>query len=284
MLQKPSKLKQQFLNEEVSWAERYKSIAVENRFRLACKVAGIRILDGILACAVLPQTVLACRLTGHCPERPALWELSSILHPIGLTGPIATQVSSMFRSVVPDRGSMIIVMISVVFITALFLLAQIVTLNGSFLAIMGYLSGEWTLVEDPPQDFEAPANWDPRRRYEKGDLIVHPGFGGGVYRALSNNPEGRPFDLFLRATHDLFRSEMGHSSTSQVIVIATKAHMIFISLIVCMIASYKLMDCAVSALVIALFSNLIAAYGVMTTGLVDYNELAEVAREIKPTK
>lgn len=272
------------MNEDVSWAERYKSIAVENRFRLACKVAAIRILDGILACTVWPRTVLACRLTGHCPERPSLWEISSILNPIGLTGPQPTHLSNMFGSVAPDRGSMFIVTISVVLITALFLLAQIVTLNGSYLAIMGYVTGEWTLVENPPQDFEAPANWDPRRRYKKGDLIVHPGFGGGVYQASSNNPEGRPFDLCLRATHDLFRSEMGHSSTSQVIVVATKIHVVFIGLIMFMIVSYKLMDFAVGALMTALLANLTASYGLMTVGLTDHRELVAVADEIKPTQ
>ena len=38
------------------------------------------------------------------------------------------------------------------------------------------------------------------------------------------------------------------------------------------------------ALVIALFLDLIASYGVMTVGLVDHNELAEVARETKAPK
>ena len=203
------------------------------------------------------------------------------MNPIGLTGPQPTHLSSMFRSVAPDRGSMFIITISVVSITALFLLAQIVTLNRSYLTIMGYVSGEWTLVENPPQDFEAPANWDPRRRYKKGDLIVHPGFGGGVYRASSNNPEGRPFDLCLRATHDLFRSEMGHSSTSHVIVVATKIHMVFIILIVFMIVIYKIMDYDVGALTTALLANLIASYGLMTVGLTDHRELAAVAHEIE---
>jgi hypothetical protein len=151
---------QKVLKEKGSWAECYKFVAVENRFRLACKVADFQILDGISACTVLPQMALACHLTEHCPEQPALWELSSILHPIGLTGTIA------IHSVIPDRRSMIIIMISVVFIMALFLLAQIFTLNGSFLAIMGYVSGEWTLVEDPPHNLEALADSDPRRSYK----------------------------------------------------------------------------------------------------------------------
>jgi hypothetical protein len=62
---------------------------------------------------------------------------------------------------------MIIVMISVVFIMVPFVLAQIVTFNGSFLANMGYVSGKWTLVEDPLHNLEALADSDPRRRYKK---------------------------------------------------------------------------------------------------------------------
>ena len=282
-LKKSSKLKQQFVKDDAPWAERYKSIAVENRFRLACKVAGIRIVDGLLACTVLPRTLLACRLTGHCPERPALWELSSILNPIGLTGPLPTRASSMLRSVIPDRGSLVIIMLSVGIITALLLLAQVVVLNGAYLAIMGYVSGEWTLVEDTPQShFEAPANWDPRRRYKKGDLIIHPGFGGGVYRAATNNPEGRPFDLCLRATHDVFRSELGHSSTSRVIAIATKVQISFISVIFGMLLYYWLMGYATDALFTALLANMIACYGLATVGMMNYGDLATVANEIRP--
>lgn len=178
-----------------------------------------------------------------------------------------------------------IIMLSVIIITSLLLLAQAVVLNGSYLAIMGYISGEWTLVQDPPQYFEAPANWDPKRRYKKGDLIVHPGFGGGaVYRANTNNPEGRPFDLCLRATHDVFSSELGHASTSRVIAIATMVQMVFVGFIVCVLLCYWLMDYSTGGLWTALLANIVACAGLATVGMTDYEELDNVANEIRPKK
>lgn len=56
--------------------------------------------------------------------------------------------------------------------------------------------------------------WDPKRRYQKGDRIA---YNDAVYEAASNSPEGPPFDPFLRAAHDLFRDELGHPSSSNVI-------------------------------------------------------------------
>jgi hypothetical protein len=174
-------------------------------------------------------------------------------------------------------------MLSVILITFALLLAQQVVLNGSFLAIMGYVSGEWTLVEDPPQKyFEAPAIWDPRRRYKKGDLIVHSGFRGGVYRASTNNPEGRPFDLCLRVTRDVFRRELGHPSTSRVISICTKVEISFICVIEGLIVCYWLLDYATGALFTALLANLFACYGLVTVGMMDYGELADMANEMRP--
>ena len=247
-------------------------------------MAAIRVVDALLACTILPRTSLACRLTGHCPERPPLWELASILNPIGLTGPKPRHTSNLLRSIIPDQGTLVIITMSVILISFLLLLAQQVVLNGSFLAIMGYVSGEWTLVEDAPEKyFEAPANWDPRRRYKKGDLIMHPGFGGGrVYKASTNNPEGRPFDLCLRVVHNVFRNELGHASTSRVISTCTLIEMSFICAIVGTLISYWFLDYATGALCIALLANLIACYGIVSVGMMDYEELANVANEIRP--
>jgi hypothetical protein len=191
----------------------------------------------------------------------------------------------MLHSVIPDRVSLVIIMVSVILITSLLLLAQAVVLNGSYLAIMGYISGEWTLIQDPPQYFEAPANWDPKRRYKKGDLIlVHSRLlgAGRVYRAATNNPEGRPFDLCLRATHYLFCNELGHASTSRVICISTKIQMAFVAVVFCMLVCYWLMDYGTGALLTALLANLIACYGLATVGMMDYGELETVANEIRP--
>ena len=121
-----------------------------------------------------------------------------------------------------DWTSSILALVSVLIITMTLLLTQAAISNRSYLSIMGYIAGEWTLVDsdDPALEHASPSPWDSRRRYRKGDLIVHsyPGFGGQhVYMATSNSPEGRPFDLALRATHDLFRDEVGHPATSAII-------------------------------------------------------------------
>ncbi len=137
---------------------------------------------------------------------------------------------------------------SIVLITAICLVAQITLMNRTYLAIMGYISGEWELVTDTgdgdDDDSSVPTSrflpksllydlfgfgpkpaqshllrrstntlmqWDPKRRYQKGDRIS---YDEAVYEAVSNSPEGPPFDPFLRAAHDIFGDELGHPSSS----------------------------------------------------------------------
>lgn len=186
----------------------------------------------------------------------------------------------MFESINPDRGSALITFMSVIVITSVVLLAQLVTLNKSYLATMGHLAGEWKLVQNKRK--EAASQWDPRRRYKKGDLIVYsyPGFRQSVYMATTNSPEGRPFDLFLRATHDLFRHELGHQSTSGIISTAVTVHVAFMAVISCTILYYMAMGYSEQSLLTSLFANVVACCGVLQTGLIGYDELEGVAAEL----
>lgn len=264
------------------WAEVYKSIVVENRFRLACTVSLLRIIDALFCCAILPRTVYVCRATGHCPSSPAVQELSQILYPQGISEPYREDrgYTSMFESINPDRGSAVITILSVVVVSAVILLAQLITLNKSYLATMGHLAGEWKLVQRKGK--EVASQWDPRRRYKKGDMIVYsyPGFRQSIYMATTNSPEGRPFDFFLRATHDLFRHELGHQSTSEIITSIVKVHVAFMAIISCTILYYMIMGYSEQSLVTTLFANMVACCGVLQTGLIDYNELEDVAAKV----
>lgn len=265
------------------WSEGYKSVVAENRFRLACKVALLRMMDAIICCSILPRTVYVCRATGHCPSDPTLSELRMIFFPSGITSATRDDgaYESMFYSINPDRGSAILTILSVIVITGVVLLAQLVTLNKSYLAIMGHLAGEWKLVEDQENRGKA-AQWDPRRRYKKGDMIVYsyPGFRQSVYMATTNSPEGRPFDLFLRATHDLFQHELGHPVTSRIVAASAKIHCAFMGLVALVLLCYMILDYSYSALITILFANMLACYGVLATGMVDHDELEGVAKEI----
>eukprot|EP00547_Thalassionema_nitzschioides_P003992 CAMPEP_0194204038 /NCGR_PEP_ID=MMETSP0156-20130528/3660_1 /TAXON_ID=33649 /ORGANISM="Thalassionema nitzschioides, Strain L26-B" /LENGTH=320 /DNA_ID=CAMNT_0038929941 /DNA_START=864 /DNA_END=1826 /DNA_ORIENTATION=+ len=269
------------------WAEVYKSIVGENRFRLACKVTFLRIIDAVICCTVLPRTVTVCRATEHCPGDPTLSELSKILYPAGVSEAYRNDCSfdSMFSTINTDTGSLILNVISVILISSTLLLAQLITLNKSYFAIMGHLAGEWKLV-DSDQCNGSASQWDPRRRYKKGDLIVHSysGFRQSVYMATTNSPEGRPFDLFLRATHDLFQQEFGHPSTSRIISACAKLHLFFMGVILMFLVYYTWMDYYHSALLVILFANIVACFGLLSSGFLNHEELEYVAAEINDNK
>lgn len=279
----------------------------------------------------------------------------------------------------PDRLSMIMIFLSVLIVSILGLAIQAITLDRSYLATMGYIAGEWTLVrtnitnnnnknsknssrartDNSNNKFDnnnnnasgdsssnnnnsTPSQWDPRRRYKKGDLIVQnhsnvtnffisvlPSFitssslltsifyyfsssnysGGNssssssnhhhhhhssnnntpttkaatyYYKANSNSPEGRPFDLYLRVAHDLFRNELGHVSTSGVVMMCIRVHIIFIAMIfgLMMWNSYWGYGINNLALFTALIANLLSCYGNSHVGLVDRNEIMRLKSEI----
>mmetsp|Transcript_9405 Transcript_9405/g.16842 ORF Transcript_9405/g.16842 Transcript_9405/m.16842 type:complete len:287 (+) Transcript_9405:3-863(+) len=278
-------------NPDLPWLEYYKSIVNENRFRLFCKVAFVRILENVFVCVILPRTGFACRATGHCPNSASILDLAKVFYHVGITSPLRNdgRYQTQYAMISPDRGSAILTLISVVVVTSSLLLAQAATLNRSYLGIMGYLTGEWVVVDtdsDPSllEGPNRPAPWDPRRRYKKGDMIAEtpsPSFGKIiVYRATSNNPEGRPFDLYLRATHDLFRNESGHPASSQAIAFLSTVQFGLISLLILVVLVYQLLDYNNASLLWILAANLVAAYGTISVGMPRYSELDRFADEL----
>jgi hypothetical protein len=282
-----TKSKLQKENMDAPWAEQYKSIVVENRFRLLCKISFLRIIENLFVCAILPRSSFSCQATGHCSEGPLLWELTHILYPVGIDTTLREDMnrSSQFSMLTPDGGSALMAVVSILLVSGCLLLTQAATLNRSYLGIMGYIAGEWTVVDenDPSIAGNTPSQWDPRRRYKKGDLIVqnYPGFGRqSIYKATSNSPEGRPFDLYLRATHDLFRNELGHPATSNLIWEVSNIHIGFMLVLALMIVWYQLMNYHIGGLLWTFAANAIAAYGMINTGLPDLSEFEKLAQEI----
>ncbi|KAL3925104.1 MAG: hypothetical protein SGILL_000630 [Bacillariaceae sp.] len=277
-------------NPDVPWLEYYKSIVGENRFRLFCRVTFVRVLENILVCHILPQTSFVCRATGHCPNNASPMDLARVFYFAGITSPLRKDggfVTDLGFSA--DAGSSIMSLVSIVVITVSILLAQATTLNRSYLGIMGYLTGEWVVVdtEADPSILEGPgqpSTWDPRRKYKKGDLIAEatsPSLGSlVVYRATSNNPEGRPFDLYLRASHDLFRNELGHPAGSQVVAFLSTVQFGLISILILLVLGYQIMDYDNSSLLWTLAANLVAGYGTIGTAMPKYTEIDKYANEL----
>ena len=255
--------------------------------KLIFSVAFLRIIENVFVALVLPLSGYACRATGHCTASVQLWQLSTLLFPVGINSPLRTDSnignSSDYNA---DYFATFLVATSIVAVSALLLLAQAVTLNGSYLAIMGYLSGEWTQVEDPSVNNSSihPSQWDPRRRYKKGDIIVVNGSfwfpRQAFYKATSNSPEGRPFDMFLRATHDMFRNELGHPVTSRILAVAFHWHLTFISVLVVITLGNALIRGNFSnGMLATLVANMVAGYGGI--GLTRRQELHKLSEEIR---
>ena len=220
----------------------------------------------------------------------------------------------------PDTVSAYMIGISVVVTTLSLLLAQAATLNRSHLGITGYLAGGWIAIDDDDdymlnnkdnkqssssdnnnntssssksnkssstlqhlqqqQKEQQTSEWEPRKRYKKGDVIK---YGRTMYRATTNNPEGVPFDLFLRATYKLFRNELGHPATSRIVAFVSTVQFGLISCLIILILIYQLLlefDDTLISLLWTLAANLIAVYGTVSVAVPNYNEFDEIARSI----
>lgn len=243
--QKPSKAKQHKENQDVPWAEQNRSIVAQTRPRLFVTVAILRIIEAAYISSILPLTAFACRVTMHCPEGIQVWQIRQLLYPAGWDGTgTLHDAFSLFQS---DRLSAIITILSAFMIPSLLLLAQAVTLNGSYLAIMGY--------------------------------IVH---NQATFKATSNPMEGHPFDVFLRkATHDLFRNELGHPSTSIILVRALEIHTMFIAVVVA-VFSWRFFGKTghIGGLFPTVLANLLACYGANKVGMADNPKLLCLSKEI----
>ena len=209
--------------------------------------------------------------------------------------------------------------ISVIVITISILLVQAATLNRSHLGITGYLAGGWIVVDDgdlnnksssleseerkdgkqssssdhnhnrnnksqshqhQQQQQQQPLEWEPRKRYKKGDIIK---YGQTLYKATTNNPEGIPHDLLLRLTYRLFRNELGHPATSRLVAFVTSVQFALISLLILMILTYQLVlqvDNCTAPLLWTLAANLVAVYGTVSVSVPNYNEFDHLAKSI----
>jgi len=267
-----------------SWAEQNKSIVSQPRLRLFLTVSCLRILENIYIVAILPWTGYACRATGHCHNGIQLWQLSSVLFPVGITTTLRADANTSNEfDYHPDYLSALITIASVVFVSGILLLSQAVSLNGSYLAITGYVCGEWTEIDLMDPTIKTASQWDARRRYKKGDVVAMKCWGRQVfYKASSNSPEGRPFDMLLRAAHDVVSRELGHPSTSGLLSAAVKAHLLLIAVFVLIVMFNTLIRGNNSnGMLSALVGNIIGCYGAINAAMRNRKELQRLNDEIR---
>ena len=229
----------------------------------------------------------------------------------------------------PDVLCAVMIGISVVVVTLSLLLAQAATLNRSHLGINGYLAGGWVVASVDEAKISSPTSpqkanshnhhhksgksggtshkkssdshllhkqpnaWVPRKRYKKADIVSYEGV---LYKATTNNPEGKPYDFYLWMTHKLFRNELGHPATSRVIAFVSTIQFGLVSTLIFMVLSLQFLsggsygnniysndyDIAkrTTCLLWTLAANLVAVYGTVRVAIPNYSELGALAAEI----
>ena len=294
---------------DLPWSEQYKSITAENRLRLYYKVAVMRIIENIWLCVLLPQTEFICRFTEHCEPGPLLWGPSGITGIAGRRfGKGGSMLTSSYDALLKDDSASAIILISTVVITILLLTAQMTITNRTYLAIMGYISGEWALVDAvdyTPDDHNSSSprpflqlliegfgftssksfrrsnstlmHWDPKRRYQKGDRIA---YDDCVYEAISNSPEGPPFDPFLRTAHDLFSDELGQPMTSYVMSCLSSSFIILSSNLLAFMALWRNSDSNYQPIFLCLAASLGGGFAVTHSRVRSLTETSKILEEI----
>ncbi|VEU42764.1 unnamed protein product [Pseudo-nitzschia multistriata] len=301
-------------NFDQPWLEQYQSIITEHRLKLILNVAFVRVVENLFLIAILPRTDFACKTTGQCPNKSGLGELAKVLFYAGITEPLRSDSQyyqnddgknpfsvgdNPFR---PPVASALMIGISAVVITVSLLLAQAATLNRSHLGITGYLAGGW--VADDQQTHPSVTDkkasksnsrnkkstpeslapeWVPRKRYKKGELVT---YERTVYRATTNNPEGCPYDFYLRATHKIFRNELGHPATSRVVAFVSTVQFGLISLLILMVLVHQLIlgedepGERTTCLLWTLAANLVAVFGTVSVAVPNYSEFDRLAADL----
>mmetsp|Transcript_21810 Transcript_21810/g.32635 ORF Transcript_21810/g.32635 Transcript_21810/m.32635 type:complete len:560 (-) Transcript_21810:74-1753(-) len=245
----------------VPWAEQYKPIAVENRFRLVFNVIIFRVIENVFLCAILPMSELVCTVSGRCEPGPRLWER------IGIPGVKGTKPDlTMFSFIMKDYVFCFGVALSAASITFILLLSQVVTLDKAYLSIMGYIStGESDFSEASSR-----RGAGGHRKNRRGDTS----------QAKLTVDRGGLSEHYLQFVNKLFSDELGPPSASNIISHVVDWHFQFILFLAGTCAVYFCMNYNCTAAAFLLWANVVACVGATEIGLADANEFQEIGEDI----
>eukprot|EP00978_Attheya_sp_CCMP212_P021521 scaffold62912_cov59-Attheya_sp.AAC.1 len=233
-------------------------------------------------------------------DRGMIWTTSS--NPwIHISKQPKPELRSQFDILLHDHTSTMTILFlwtSILVIVVSLLVAQAITLDGTYLATMGYLAGKWTPLDHDSQlqygggqqgGVVRPTTWDSRKRYKKGDLIVlldprdvAGGTNNTIYEAETNSPEGRPFDPYLRASNDSLRHEVGPPSTSVVLAVTGRLQVfVMMCLVSCILIRTLITRIETVSLYTMLCAHIVALYATSTIGVPTSPSLFNNANEFE---
>ena len=270
------------------------------------KIILLRAIENVFVCAILPQSIMVCKITHHCDPYPQLWERAGSFaldswrvsghHGVGNDASVVTS----FDSIEVDTFVKSLIVASVAVVTITLLLAQVATLDKSYLSNMGYLSGELMNVNSNMQlqnangtSSSSGSGGDKHQSNSNRRGKKRGGDNQGNYHNINNNISHSDVDFsfsshngeaqinpFLRIAHFLFQYDLGHPSTSSVISGVSMLQVSFILFLVNLFIFYEGMGHEYMALSLAIAANVIATSETCYIGVMDFAAIRTLGREI----
>ena len=251
----PSKSKK---DEEILWAEQYRSIVVENRLRLSCHVIIFRLIENLFFVAFLPVTELTCIVSGVCHPGPQVWER------IGIPGVGLKPDPSMFFFIGKHNMLSNLIALATAIVTVSLLVAQTITLDKTYLAFLCQCS-------DMDSMENSRRNSNGYRKIRKSDA--------GLQNKVDSLDCGN-MEYYKHKFCSLLSEEIGPQETSKIILFLSQLMsfliaVVFVSSIMAYYYSYKCFSFSMISIAVAASGR-----GVVDFGLVSFNELNIISDEI----
>ena len=255
-------------SESIPWAEQYYSINADNRFRLHCRVIFLRIIENVLLCVVVPHTEFACIAAGHCSPNPYVWDLPGYLGVASSRNRVGGFPGSMYEDVVFDKFVSVVLALTIVVITGAILMSQVVALDRSCLASMGYLNEE--LIKRPEKGSSRSGGRNRDRRTGVADIDP---FRDTNF--LKN--------IYSRLMWRIFRYEVGHQSKSRVTAFACVALLGCFGMNILVLLAHFVAEKDLAASVLIAYASYKATGIMAIDGTMDTKKMRSLAAEMQST-
>jgi len=250
-------------SESIPWAEEYYSINADNRFRLHCRVIFLRLIENILLCVAIPHTEFACIATGHCSPNPYVFDLPGYLGVASRRNRVGGFLGSMYEDAVFDHFVFVALVFTTVVITGGVLMSQVVALDRSRLAAMGYMN------EECNKRSEKGRSGGRNRDRRTGAVDVDPFRDSSILK-----------NIYSRLMWRIFRHEVGHQSISRVTAFACVALLGCFGMNVLVLLVYFAARKDLAAPVFLVCASYEATRTMATDGTLDHKKMRSLASEI----
>ena len=261
------------------------TITTGNRFNLYYKILFVRIIENLIVCAILPQSLYVCKATGHCNIEPTIFEIGN---PTVIQRDYYNVQGSrgMFDNLIQDRFAGYIIAFSVVITSAMMLLGQIVILDKSSLSLEAhsYIQGNKNnVIKSSDGHNNHRRSGGGRRATNNGNtsdnLHLWNDKGGNSGSGLSNDKKKHILSDMRDFIYEIFSKELGALSTSRILSFIFCVYSAHALLVVVLAVFYSSTGRDWYPLVLTLIAIFTAAGG-SDVDTADFDELEGIAGEI----